>query len=93
MKLFITLICLSIIINCYGVLETNSIPDSLSNKRIELKELILPVSLITYGIIGLESHFLRFYNYEIKEEVGEHIDNKQLLMIFPNIHHLFLYTS
>jgi len=38
--------------------------------------LIIPSLLIGYGIIGLESHTLRDINFEVKEEVNEHIDRK-----------------
>ncbi|MBN2278989.1 MAG: phosphatase PAP2 family protein [Candidatus Marinimicrobia bacterium] len=40
------------------------------------KSLILPVSLITYGVLGIESDGLKFYNREIREEVKEHVDEK-----------------
>lgn len=40
------------------------------------KQLIIPTALITYGIIGIESDQLKFFNSEIKEEVNEHIDQR-----------------
>ncbi len=37
---------------------------------------IVPISFITYGVIGIESDDLKLFNSEIKEEVNEHIDEK-----------------
>ncbi len=37
---------------------------------------IIPIALIGYGVIGLESEQLKFYNKEIREEVNENIDDK-----------------
>lgn len=54
-------------------------PDSLSvNKNIKFKykALIIPATLITYGVIGLESHTLKDINDDTKQEINEHIDNK-----------------
>lgn len=48
------------------------------NKNIKFKyeALIIPSVLIGYGLIGIESDGLKFYNSEIKAELNEHIDNK-----------------
>lgn len=40
------------------------------------KQLIIPAVFITYGIVGLESDFLKGINAEVKEEVNENIDHK-----------------
>jgi len=40
------------------------------------KQLIIPAVFITYGIVGLESDFLKAINAEVKEEVNENIDHK-----------------
>lgn len=40
------------------------------------KALIIPTTLIGYGIIGIESDELKLLNSEIKEEINEHIDKK-----------------
>jgi hypothetical protein len=40
------------------------------------KQLIIPVTLCTYGIIAIESDYLKSLNSEIREEVKEHIDEK-----------------
>ncbi len=53
--------------------------DSLKKKknvRFRYEALIIPTSLIGYGILGLESHTLKFVNAGIKEEINENIDNK-----------------
>lgn len=44
--------------------------------RINYRQLIIPTALITYGVVGLESHELLFFNAELKEEIKEHIDEK-----------------
>nr|WP_319510537.1 phosphatase PAP2 family protein [uncultured Draconibacterium sp.] len=48
------------------------------NNNLEFKPtaLILPGVLIGYGIVGIESDGLKFWNAEIKEELNEHIDEK-----------------
>jgi hypothetical protein len=56
-----------------------SIPDSItsSNKhKFTYLNMIVPVSLIAYGIVGIESDGLKVVNSEVKEEVNEHIDRK-----------------
>ncbi|WP_270087369.1 phosphatase PAP2 family protein [Sphingobacterium sp. SYP-B4668] len=45
-------------------------------QRIPYKQLVLPVGLMTYGIIALESHFLIGQNQEIRNELQENIDRK-----------------
>lgn len=40
------------------------------------KQLIIPAVLISYGVIGLGSDFLKSVNTEIREEVNENIDSK-----------------
>jgi hypothetical protein len=44
--------------------------------RLTLKNTILPVSLITYGIIGLDNPNLKRWNTGIRSEVLEHINTK-----------------
>ena len=50
--------------------------DENKNIKFNYKQLVIPVVLIAYGLIGLESHQLLSFNAEIKEEVKEHIDEK-----------------
>lgn len=52
--------------------------DTLSVKQMNFhyKKLIIPTSLIVYGVVGLESHQLLFWNSQIRQEVMEDIDEK-----------------
>ncbi|TGD57861.1 phosphatase PAP2 family protein [Flavobacterium humi] len=52
--------------------------DSLNIDNIKFRQqaLILPIALIGYGVISLESHTLKDINAETKEEFNEHIDEK-----------------
>ena len=47
-----------------------------NSHQFKLKKLILPSILIGYGIVGIESDQLKFFNTNIKEEVNENIDKK-----------------
>lgn len=40
------------------------------------KQLIVPSLLISYGVLAVDNGQLEIFNAEIKEEVGEHIDDK-----------------
>lgn len=44
--------------------------------RFNKKQLIIPAVFITYGVVGLNSDFLKAVNSEIREEVNENIDSK-----------------
>jgi hypothetical protein len=46
------------------------------NTAFTYKSLIIPATLIGYGVIGIESDGLQLFNAEIKEELTEHIDKK-----------------
>ena len=48
----------------------------MANIKFKTTALILPVSLFTYGIIGVESDYIKTFNIELREEVAEHIDKK-----------------
>ena len=53
--------------------------DSINKKeylKFSYKQLIIPSTLMAYGIIGLESDDLKLFNAIIKEEVNENIDKK-----------------
>lgn len=61
------------------VFSQNISLDSLSgNKKTKFKAqaLIIPTTLIGYGVISLESHTLKDINSSTKEELREHIDEK-----------------
>jgi hypothetical protein len=56
--------------------------DSLQESEIDkfkYESLILPSALLSYGIIGLESHKLQQFNISTREEVKEHIDTKLII--------------
>lgn len=55
---------------------TDSIPKSEDPQKFQFKKLIIPATLIGYGVWGLENHELLNFNSEIREEVKEHIDEK-----------------
>jgi hypothetical protein len=52
------------------------VKDTVQNLKFNYKQLIIPGVLIGYGLVGLESDWLKGFNSEIKEEVNEHIDSK-----------------
>ncbi len=65
------------------VIANSSVKDSLNLKGngkyeygLNFKNTIVPVSLITFGIIGIESDGLKIFNSEIQEEVMEDIDRR-----------------
>ena len=47
-----------------------------SLKTFNYNSLIIPTALINYGVIGIESDQIKDFNFEIKEEINEHIDEK-----------------
>lgn len=55
--------------------KTDSLQQN-KNQRFKYQSLIIPASLITYGIVGLESHQLKFLNSDVKKEINEHIDTR-----------------
>ena len=76
MKIIIFLIVLFLSLNVFG---QKSKMDSLQHQRnikFKYQSLIIPTVCIGYGIVGLESHQLQFFNANLKEEVKEHIDDK-----------------
>lgn len=44
--------------------------------KFNYKQVIIPLTLISYGIIGLGNGQIKGFNSEIREEVSEHIDEK-----------------
>jgi hypothetical protein len=65
-------------LNAQEVIKKDTVFSEPGNKPFKLgyKQLIIPATLIGYGIVGLESHQLLYYNKEIREEVKESIDEK-----------------
>ena len=60
--------------------QENQTKDSLKantkNLKFNVKQLIIPASLFTYGIVAIESDYLKTINTEIQEELKENIDEK-----------------
>lgn len=50
--------------------------DTISRYRFHYKQLLIPVVLIGYGVIGIESDQLKSWNFQIRAEVKEDIDEK-----------------
>jgi hypothetical protein len=46
------------------------------NLKFNIKQLIIPVGLCTYGIVAMDSDYLKNVNTEIREELKESIDEK-----------------
>ncbi len=67
------IIFLFLIVNSFLFSQTIK-KDSL--KTYNYKGLIIPSALITYGVIGIESDQIKDFNFEIKEEINENIDEK-----------------
>lgn len=44
--------------------------------KFNYKQLIIPAALMAYGIIGIESDAIKYWNSELKDEVTENIDKK-----------------
>ena len=69
-------ISLGIIFLSTTLFSQEQLKDSLKTNSFNYKALIAPTILIGYGVIGIESDFLKGFNGSIKEEVNEDIDEK-----------------
>ena len=69
-------IALSLLLLSNALFSQEQLKDSLKTNPLHYKALIAPTILIGYGVIGIESDFLKGFNAEIKEEVNENIDQK-----------------
>nr|WP_217424410.1 phosphatase PAP2 family protein [Flavobacterium sp. 28A] len=57
--------------------EKDTVNVAISKKsNFSYKQLIVPVALMSYGLIGIESDYIKGVNSEISEEVVENIDRK-----------------
>lgn len=80
MKNTIVLLCLLISpIILFAQVEVKK--DSIIKKRFEnlnfnYKQLIVPTALMTYGLIAIESDYLKLINTELRNELSESIDEK-----------------
>lgn len=64
------------LITCQTIFSQEAKNDSITTKKINYKELIIPSVLIGYRLIGSKSDAIKNLNTEIKEEVTENIDHK-----------------
>jgi len=74
-----TIVIILVLLFSLPVIGQNTKKDTLKindNTKFNYKQLIIPVSLISVGIIGIEHDGLKDLNSEVKEELNEHIDNK-----------------
>lgn len=58
-----------------GVIDTIAI-ERKEPIRFNYKQVIIPLALFGYGIVGLESHQIKLINSGVKDEFLEHIDEK-----------------
>lgn len=61
--------------------QENKAIDSLTSKssknlKFNYKQLIIPSAFITYGIVSIESDYLKSLNLDTKNELAEHIDKR-----------------
>ena len=70
------------LVNLHHVNSQNSTnKDTVQNTDVKkisyiTKQLIIPAALMSYGVIALESDYLKLINTEIRNELGEHIDKR-----------------
>lgn len=79
MKEFLRLLLL--LIGCSATAQSVSSADSLQKKpaahlSFNKKQLIIPAVLFAYGIVAIESDYLKLINTQIKDELKESIDEK-----------------
>lgn len=65
-------------LNTFGQDKSSDTITGVIEKNIKFKyeALIIPTTLIAYGVIGLESNTLKDINSDTKKEINEHIDKK-----------------
>lgn len=63
-------------LNIFGQEKSNDSITAKMNIKFKYEALVIPVSLISYGVIGLESHTIKDINTDTKTELNEHIDEK-----------------
>ncbi|WP_298221528.1 phosphatase PAP2 family protein [Flavobacterium sp.] len=74
-------IVLTFIISCSISAQKITVNDSLKKNaggrpEFNPKQLIIPAALMTYGIVAIESDYLKLINVEIRDELKENIDEK-----------------
>jgi hypothetical protein len=78
-RLPVFFVCIFISINATA--QINDFPDSIAkpavkNLTFKTKQLIIPAAFLTYGIVALESDYLKDLNTELRNELKENIDEK-----------------
>ena len=53
--------------------------------KFSTKQLIIPAVLMTYGIVAIESDYLKLINTELRDELKESIDDKFTIDDFRNM--------
>jgi hypothetical protein len=73
----VTLFSLLVLVQIsFGFVSKDSLDTSNADLKFKPAALIIPSVLISYGVIGMESHAIKNLNFDIKEEVNEHIDEQ-----------------
>ena len=73
MKLILLLLFLLAQTLAFAAVNTDSL--SVHNElKFKPAALIIPSALIGYGVAGMENHLIKNFNFHIREEVNEHID-------------------
>jgi hypothetical protein len=75
-KIKFTIFLSLIVCNLFGQAKTLDTLEQKKNIRFNYKSLIIPTTLIGYGIVGIENDGLKLFNSQIKEEINENIDEK-----------------
>jgi hypothetical protein len=78
-NLKISLIFFTLLSLTFSIFAGNTPDDSLKineGRPIRIKDLIIPATLLTYGIVGTTNDEFRVYTTEINAELHEHIDER-----------------
>lgn len=75
--LILLFLSISCIVNAQISAKNDSLQiDKQHNLTFKTKQLIIPAALFTYGIIAIESDYLKLVNTELRDELKESIDEK-----------------
>ncbi|MCO6176318.1 phosphatase PAP2 family protein [Flavobacterium sp. NRK F10] len=75
MKVFFSIVALLSLFSVSAQIKSDTIIQD-QRLKFDYKSLIIPSILVGYGIIGIESDGIKYYNSEIKHELNENIDEK-----------------
>ena len=76
--------------HCFGqsandsIVVSKQVADTVKLK-FSTKQLIIPAVLMTYGIVAIESDYLKLINVELRDELKESIDDKFTIDDFRNM--------